>query len=307
MMMEGSEGPRQRPVDAGSTAAGATDLQPILVPLDGSPAAAALAVARVAAKLWEAPIHLLHVAGAALSSDALLRAVALAPGDLLGLVLDGAVGPPAETILQIAAQRQSTLIVMSTLGGTADVDRPLGHVAEAVLRGARCPLLMVGLEAGKRFATEHRSLTRVLVPLDGTPAAAAALRLIAPLLAPSGATLDVLHVVQPDHAAAVNAGALAVPRYLDQAQHEWQTWRREFRRCFLSALAERPASLRVGVGDPGYEVVRAARERDSDLIVLAWKGNLAPGRAETVHTVLCTAPCPVLLLPIQTGDAVEQS
>ena len=54
-----------------------------------------------------------------------------------------AVGPPAETIVRIARERQADLIVMGTHGRTGLQHVLLGSVTEQVVRLASCPVLTV--------------------------------------------------------------------------------------------------------------------------------------------------------------------
>jgi hypothetical protein len=89
---------------------------------------------------------------------------------------------------------------------------------------------------------------------------------------------------------------MTVPQYTDQPHYAWAAWQREFIHRFCDCFAGSPEGFLVAVGDPGEEVLRVARERQSDLVVLAWKGELDGERARTVRSVLSGAPCPVLCL-----------
>lgn len=57
--------------------------------------------------------------------------------------VEAAVGPPADTIVRIAEERQVDLIVMGTHGRTGLQHMLLGSVAEKVVRTAPCPVLTV--------------------------------------------------------------------------------------------------------------------------------------------------------------------
>jgi nucleotide-binding universal stress UspA family protein len=268
----------------------------ILVPLDGSPVAAAvLPIARAGALLLEVPIHLLHVVDVHVSMDELLQTLGLGATDVAGLVLEQAAGQPAAAILREIEAHGTRLIVMSAQGWTSDPTLPLGHVAQEVLRDASCSLLLVRSEVAQRFAEERHALARILIPLDGTPTAAAALAPAAEIAARSGASLDVLHVATSGQAAA-EPGSMTVPRYQDNPHHEWRAWRHEFATRFLGRFDGQSSSVNVAAGDPASEILRMARERQSDLIVLVWKGDLAPDRAQTVRTILREAPCPLLFM-----------
>jgi nucleotide-binding universal stress UspA family protein len=57
-----------------------------------------------------------------------------------------------------------------------------------------------------------------------------------------------------------------------------------------------PRDVTLSVGEPGAEILRVARERASDFIVLVWKGDLSEDRAQTLQKVLKGIPCPVLIV-----------
>ena len=96
-------------------------------------------------------------------------------------------------------------------------------------------------------------------------------------------------------------GSLTTPLYLDQPQHEWPAWSSEFigRLACVCPLAGLRARLRLGRGDPAAEILRVAREESADLIVLAWKGDWAPGHAATLKAVVREAPCPTMVVRIR--------
>jgi nucleotide-binding universal stress UspA family protein len=266
----------------------------VLVPLDGTrDALKALPIARAAALLLEAPIHLLHVTDIPVTPVQLLDQLQLRAGDIAGAVLEQASGDPAEAILHEVAAHRTRLVVM--IAGEPHDDSPLGAVAETVLLRVECSLLLMRAEVAERFADESRALRHILIPLDGTPATAAAMSPAADLASRSGARLEVLHVATAGGSRG-EPGTLTVPRYEDNIYHEWNAWRREFSSRFLGHFHGQRAELDVAVGEPAEEIVRVANEKACDLIVVAWKGRLAADRARTVKALLLGAPCPVLFL-----------
>ena len=286
--------PSKRPGDRGA----ATDTQRpvILVPLDGSHiASGVLPFARMLATLLGTALHLIYVTRTPVNVESLHQELRLGSEDLTGLVLDQIGGDPVESILQEVSTRACRLVVMSASGLTAHPERPLGHVAEELLRRAPVSLVLVPRSAARR-AADPRPLSRILVPLDATPATAAALTPVSELIELSDAKLVLLHVVTAHDRDLTQAGSLPVPRYLDAPQHSWDAWTREFLHRFCGCLERPPEAFFVTVGDPGKEIVRAAREQLPDLIVLVWKGDLGSERAKTVRTVLHDAPCPILFL-----------
>ena len=141
------------------------------------------------------------------------------------------------------------------------------------------------------------TVREVLVPHDGTPSTAKAIRRASEVARSAGAWLRVLHVATSAEAPA-EPGSLTAPRYLDQPQHEWPTWAEEFlqRLSGVCRLDLDRLRLVLGHGQPGDEVLRVARESRPDLILLAWRASAEPGRGKTVRTVLAGACCPVMVV-----------
>lgn len=122
-----------------------TPAQQILVATDFSESAeAALGVAAQYARALHARLHLLHVSTAEdIDVTPLLEGAA---GRVVGpdvpLTLAASGGDPAEEILRYAAHQPIDLIVVGTHGRTGVSRFLLGSVAERVVHGARCPVLV---------------------------------------------------------------------------------------------------------------------------------------------------------------------
>jgi len=271
----------------------------IHVPLDGTlHATAALPVARALAQLEGATVHIVHIGEPAVPAKAVLEKVGLTPEQLHGCVLDQAAGPPAARIVHLAAEHGSALIVLCTHTATTEARGALGRVAEAVLRDATCPIVLVQPERGPKPWV----LRKILLPHDGTPTTAAAVSTAADLAFRANAELLVLHVAEPRARGPTEPGTFITPRYVDQPQHEWSSWASEFLER-LVALGHCPATVRLRLllctGDPGAETVRAMKEHDCDLVVLGWRGRMAPERAVTMQTVIREGSCPMLVLRVE--------
>lgn len=52
-------------------------------------------------------------------------------------------GGPAAEILRVAEERKASVIVIATHGRTGVVRFALGSVADRVIRGASCPVLLI--------------------------------------------------------------------------------------------------------------------------------------------------------------------
>lgn len=205
----------------------------ILVPLDGSGRAErALPIAARLARASGGTVFLVRVVSTTPASspsaparpiliqtigeadrnlaESYLRGVA-ASGSLNGVSVQTqvSVGLVAPSILAVAADQHVNIVVMCSHGYTG-VRRwwMVGSVAAKVARFAEVPVLVLR-EGGPVPEARHpgEPPLRILVPLDGSDAAKAALvpaaYLAATLAAPGQGALHLLHVVQPDREAKV--------------------------------------------------------------------------------------------------------
>lgn len=294
---------------------GAVSQHSILVPLDGSPAAAQIVpMVQTIARRLRGPMQLIHVAQDPLSR-VMHQRVSGFPIAAVPMV-----DSPAETIAREARVHKCRLIALSALSESTGGERLLGHVTLDVLRRAPCSVLAVQPHVAAHYLSEHPTLSRILIPLDGAPSTAAVLarqelrgwirtlrsrHARAGTVQASPAALDVIHVVGETTSSAGEPGTLQVPRYMDHPYYEWQGWAKEFLARFCENIDFQPVHVAVVVGDPGHEIARAARERQSDLIMLIWKGQFDEGRAAAVQTVLREAPCPILLIRQRMRPAKE--
>jgi len=268
----------------------------VLVPLDGSiQATAAIPVARGFGELLHAAVALLHVSDELLTPAGLVGRMKLAADEVPGLIIEHRQGEAATAIVETARERHAAMIVMCPQIRTDLPWRALGSVAAAVLSTAPCPVVLVPPARGaKRWA-----LRRMLVPHDGTPTSAATIGPATELALKAAAELVVLHVATPGADTPPEPGTLVSPHYVDQPQHEWPAWAQEFlaRLCAVGG-ARNGTEMRLAVarGEASAAIIDFARQ--SDLIVLGWRGALKPGRARTMQRVICDTACPMIVLRV---------
>lgn len=263
---------------------------PILLPLENPAyAPSALQVARIVGRAIGRGLLMAHAASRPLWPAAVLARVGLALGEAGESVVVPLAGDPAQAVIALAEASACSLIVMG-LPSPRNGRQDLGAVRETVLGRAPCPVLLVPPGMDETWGRKGR----VLVPHDGTPSTTAALPLATILAHALGARLVLLHVATAPPA---ESGALVVPRFLDQPQHEWQAWRAEF-----LALCGCPGSLDldevdlvIGTGPPVEAILATAASRDPDAIVLGWHGRLDHGHAEVLKQVLRRSAWPVLV------------
>ncbi len=276
----------------------------VVLALDGSPAAAtALPLARSVADDVRATVEVVHLASAAgrhADSPQRLR-VELQTGEEVQMRPDA--HDPVAAILEAARKPGVELLVLTTHGRVVESGRHLGRVAQGVVARTNAPVLLVRPEAISHPATRPCApLRRLLVPLDGTPTTASALRPATELARRLGAALDLLYVVSPNAPPTTEAGSIGAPRYVDQPQHEWPAWRDRVIDHLSSAVGRLPSQLSIrvflSVGDIASEIARFAAEHHSDAIVLVRRSHLEVGRARVLRAVLDRTPCPVLLMGV---------
>jgi nucleotide-binding universal stress UspA family protein len=179
-------------------------------------------------------------------------------------------GPPAEAILRAARRHRADAIVVGSQGLGLLGRLFLGSVSWAVVRGARCPVLVV---KGRR-PPGHR----VVLGVDGSRHARQAVELLARLAPKRGSHLTVVRVVEPVRLpslgpapaavrAAVQAQADALhAEALAAARREVETAARR-----LGRAGWRTREL-VRVGSPVTELLDAARESRADLVAVGARG-----------------------------------
>src|SRR6516164_8950603 len=242
----------------------------ILVPLDGSEQAlVALPVAKVLSEIERAVLRIVHVGERKPAGAELLGRLRFEAPVLDGSTVEVRTGEPAAEILLATSEMNPRLIVMCT-HTEAKPGKMLGRTATNVLRHAPCPVVLV--PPGRGSIAWH--LQHVLVPHDGTPTTSAALRPAAELAERANAELLVAHVTDVS-AAPAEAGSLTTPLYVDQPQHEWPAWTREFvkRLACICPLDHLHVSL-----------------------VLAWRGEWEVPHAATLKAILREARCPIMVV-----------
>ena len=203
-------------------------------------------------------------------------------------------GPAAQAILHAADDEHADVIVMST-HGRGGLGRWLyGSVADDVLRHTTLPVILVSAACERSWSIEGPF--RLLVPLDGSRFAEAALEPAGEVADALGAELVLLRVVEPaDGFAALGTAYLPAQSQglLDEAQ------------AYLDGISTSPSmaglktTRRIAAGDPAAKIAAVAQDEDVDLIVMATHGSggltrLMMGSVAT--SVLHRATTPLLLV-----------
>ena len=198
-------------------------------------------------------------------------------------------GSVAGVIEEFARDLPADLVVMGTHGRSGFERLLLGSVTERVLRKAPCPVLTV---PAQNTAEAPVPLKRVLCAVDFAPASLNALALAQSLAGEAGATLCVMHVLEPasvfEPVAAGGAAASADLRR--EARQRLERLIDGDTRAFTDVMEV------VVAGKPYQEILRVAGEQHADLIVIGAHGGARglPAFGSTTSHVVRAAQRPVL-------------
>jgi len=200
-------------------------------------------------------------------------------------------GSAVEAILGAAADEQATLIALST-HGRSGIDRwVLGSVAEAVLHSSPVPVLLVRSvpSSGPQGIRPALPLRSILLPLDGSVQALAALDPVLALARGMDARVRLLHVDEPC-----------------PAPGQWES-PDEFSKKADRILREAciPASFELRRGHPAQEILKAVVEHHIGLIAMTTHGRSGPPRwlmGSVTEEVLRHSTVPLLVVRRPRND-----
>ncbi len=230
-------------------------------------------------------------------------------------------GRQADEILDFAAEVKADLIAMSSHGRSGIGRWVFGSVAERVLRGATCPVLLVRPGAAQP-ATAYQ---RIVVPLDGSELAEQVLPYMMALIHPPAFPLEggqrgvtrvfLVSVLTPGLGERTVALLTSYPpglRLATPALQQAEVQLQAYLRSVAAALRERGAMVHTVIrqGAPADEILAYAAEVEADLICMTTHGLSGVSRwvyGNVAGKLLQGARCPVLLVrprPEQEGGRV---
>lgn len=256
--------------------------QRVVVAFDGSGRSlAVVAHARQVADAWRSPVELVHVKKAGQPPpdvrEGMPRLVTVDREDAVGTLV-------------ATGEEDGTLLCMATRGRSAVADALFGGVARQVLRRLHAPVLV----GGPRLTEPARpSVRRILLALDGSPAAAAILPVVRSWAMSLSVEVVVVHVVYPPGAPGSGPHTLPVET-----------------RAILPEMERTTARLRDDDGvdaelvvvedtDAAAGLLRQAAHRMVDLVVMASHGRTGLEQVlmgSTTRAVIRDASVPVLTL-----------
>ena len=188
-------------------------------------------------------------------------------------------GDPASVLLD---ELRSDDVVLGVIGSRSVRAKPAvaGHVAMELLASSPVPLAVVA-PGGASLPADH---PQILIPLDGADATTEAVAPVANALASGGAGVVFLHVFDSG----------SVPPFLSSVE-DLEILAEEFLDRHLPERTE-PCELRLG--EPGQHIGDVADAHEADAIMVAWRQDLSPGRAEVIRHLVRRDLRPLIVVPI---------
>jgi len=285
----------------------------ILVPQDGSPAAASILPyvthlarnlgARIVLLTVLVPIPALgrpaETEGSA-EAQALIRRQAARCRDA-GVEATTLVvaGQPAAEIIRRARDGHADLIAMGTRGHSGLRRGLLGSVTDEVVRASPVPVLALSPGAAERFGTGHHHPAGITVPLDGSELAEAALPHAEALAKALSLELHLLRVVPPSALAPYTEDGLPMDTtpIIEELEQEAA--------AYLEGVAQRLAQRgvkshrQVTRGAPALAIADHLRATPDHLVAICTHGRSGVGRlliGSVADYVIRSAGVPVLVV-----------
>src|SRR5436190_4155948 len=205
-------------------------------------------------------------------------------------------GKPAAEILGIAARTSASLIVLASQGATGVRKLFIGSTAERILRETTVPVVIIpaGVPGSVTLDMVRNTVRRILLPVDLSGAMTPQLGVATSVAAALGASLLLLHVVEPVRS--------ALPGYRLRPSADAER-RHRAEGHFDRVLQELPSSVKaealVAFGEPAEEIARVAAAREGGLSVMGLQASplLGSHMGSVTFRVLCLARVPVVALP----------
>jgi universal stress protein A len=153
------------------------------------------------------------------------------------------------------------------------------------------------------IAVPELKLKRILVPIDFSEQSQKALHYAISFAKQFNAEIFLLHVVEtvPTPEVAIAESGVLNFRLRDEAKRELSDWRKEVPHAAVKTA--------IYAGIPFREIVRAADEHNTDLIILGTQGRTGLSHlfiGSTAERVVRHAPCPVMVVREREHDFLEE-
>lgn len=209
-------------------------------------------------------------------------------------------GRPADEILAFADKVEADLIAMSTHGRSGISRWVFGSVADRLLRGATCPVLLVRAKP----AQPRTPYQNILLPLDGSELAEQVIPYVKALIRPNHTRISLVSVLTTglgDRTVTLLTSYPPGMQLATTALRHAEAQLQAYLRSVAAVLRDQGAIVRITIrqGSPADEILACAAEVEADLISMTTHGLSGASRwvyGSVAGKVLQGAHSPVLLV-----------
>ncbi len=206
-----------------------------------------------------------------------------------------ATGTPSHEIARVASRSSHDLILITTHGNTGLKHVLMGSTAERIIRHAKTPVLVHRPKPTKTKSSVCR-FKKIMVPVDFSNTSKETLAYAQCFAKDFGATLDIIHVVEPPVYPEFGYAHLAVKeRAVLKAAKEQLADFIESEKVDMDLVN----TSSVKTGSSHFQITEWAKKKKSDLIILSTHGNTGLKHVllgSTAERVVQHAPCSVLVV-----------
>lgn len=192
-------------------------------------------------------------------------------------------GKPAERILEAAELRNDSVILLASHGRSGLGRALIGSVAARVVQAAQNPVFVVRAKRDSTGAGELEPIGNILLPVDGSAFAERSIPIVDKHFGGGKTQMDLIYVIE-------------TPRYANKAQAE------EYMKWLSRKVSEKgtSATYEVREGSPAEQIIKAAEERNADMIAMSTHGRSGLDRfvlGSVAERVLHESERPLMLIP----------
>jgi nucleotide-binding universal stress UspA family protein len=211
-------------------------------------------------------------------------------------------GNPAKKIVEYADKEGIGLIVMSTHGRSGITRWTLGSVANKVVQAAKQPMALIRAKGNRSEMRAKGILKKILVPLDGSKEGEIVIPYIVEFAQRLKAEVTLLQVVEISYPAVTDLGYSYIA-YTEKQMASDKAFAQNYIDKVVALLKEKgvtaTSEVRLKIGNAAEEIINAADETHSDLVVMATHGRSGIGRwvlGSVAERVLHQGNTPLILV-----------
>lgn len=209
-------------------------------------------------------------------------------------------GKAAEQVLDYVERNKIDIIAVASHGHSGIKRWVIGSTADKIIKGAKTPVLVV-YSKEKSTTKKIPAFSHILLPLDGSKAAEAALPYAGLIATKMKAKVSLLRVVSPlvDQYAGPPEGYVVdyTGKVMKALEEEAQEYLKQTARAFEEKNISTSATMTVG--SPTSDIMKYIEKHKVDLVVMSTHGRTGFGRwilGSVADKVLHSAEIPVLLI-----------